>query len=233
MKKLIFIMAGLITVAAVNSQSLDAIVKSYSTAMKSDKLAGISSIKITGKMSAMGMDMPMVMYMKNPNKIKVTYSFNGQEMISVFDGEKGYMVNPMMGSSDPVELTGDQLTQVQNNNIYKNQLLDYFKKGQLTLEGEENVDNKPAFKLKAIAGKTPVYLFLDKGSYMLVKTSTSIDQMGTAMNVDTYMTDYVDVNGVLLPKKTTAKANGMEAAVITFDNIEVGMPMEDSVFKIK
>jgi hypothetical protein len=57
--------------------------------------------------------------------------------------------------------------------------------------------------------------------------------MGTSMNVDTYMTDYVDNSGVILPKKTTAMTNGMEAAVITFDKIEVNIPMDDSVFKIK
>ncbi|MCX6325881.1 MAG: hypothetical protein NT144_04410 [Bacteroidia bacterium] len=75
--------------------------KNYSVAMKSDKLASVKSIKITGKMSAMGMEMPMIMYMKNPNKIKVTYSFSGQDMVSVFDGEMGYTMNPMMGSSEP------------------------------------------------------------------------------------------------------------------------------------
>jgi outer membrane lipoprotein-sorting protein len=233
MKKLVFVLAGLIAITAINAQSLEEIVKNYSASMKYDKLAGISSIKITGKMSAMGMEMPMVMYMKNPNKIKVTYSFNGQDMVSVFDGEKGYMINPMTGSSVPVQLTGDQLKQVNDNNVFRNQLLDYFKKGQLTLEGEENVNDKPAFKLKANAGSSPVIMFLDKGSYMLVKTSTTVNQMGNSMNVDSYMTNYVDINGVLLPKKTTAMANGMEAGVITFDNIEVNIPMEDSIFKIK
>ena len=94
--------------------------------MKSDKLASVTTIKITGKMSAMGMEMPMIMFMKNPNKIKVVYSFNGQEMVSVFDGEKGYMINPMTGSSDPVELTGDQLEQVQKNSAFKNELLKLF-----------------------------------------------------------------------------------------------------------
>jgi hypothetical protein len=201
--------------------------------MKTDKLATVTSIKITGKMSAMGMEMPMVMLMKNPNKIKLTYSFNGQDMVSVFDGQKGYMMNPMTGSSDPVELTGDQLTQVQKNNVFKNELLGYFKNGQLTLVGQENVNDKPAIKLKANVGSSPVYMFLDKGSYMLVKISTTMDQMGTSMNVDSYMTDYVNIDGVVLPKKTTAMANGMEAAVITFDKIEVNIPMEDSVFKVK
>ena len=233
MKKLVFLLTGLIAVAVINAQSLEEIVKNYSVAMKSDKLAGVTSIKISGKMSAMGMEMPMVMFMKNPDKIKVTYSFNGQDMVSVFDGEKGYMINPMMGSSDPVELTGDQLTQVQKNNAFRNELFNYFKNGQLTLEGQENVNDKPAFKLKANVGSSPIYMFLDKGSYMLVKTSVTVDQMGTSMNVDSYMTDYVDIDGVVMPKKTTAMANGMEAAVITFDKIEVNIPMEDSVFKVK
>lgn len=233
MKKLVFLLTGLIAVAVINAQSLEEIVKNYSVAMKSDKLAGVTSIKISGKMSAMGMEMPMVMFMKNPDKIKVTYSFNGQDMVSVFDGEKGYMINPMMGSSDPVELTGDQLTQVQKNNAFRNELFNYFKNGQLTLEGQENVNDKPAFKLKANVGSSPIYMFLDKESYMLVKTSVTVDQMGTSMNVDSYMTDYVDIDGVVMPKKTTAMANGMEAAVITFDKIEVNIPMEDSVFKVK
>jgi len=233
MKKLVFVLAGLIVVFAINAQSLDEIVKKYSSVMKSDKLAEITSIKITGKMSAMGMEMPMVMLMKNPNKIKVIYSFNGQDMVSVFDGTKGYMINPMMGSSSPVELTGEQLKQVQDNNPFRNVLLNYFKNGQLTLEGQENVNDKPAFKLKATSGSSPVFLFVDKGSYMLVKTSATVDQMGTSMNIDSYMTDYVDIDGVIMPKKTTAMANGMEAGIITLDKIEVNIPLEDSVFKIK
>ena len=96
-----------------------------------------------------------------------------------------------------------------------------------------NVNDKPAFKLKANVGSSPIYLFLDKGSYLIVKTTTTVDQMGTSMNVDSYMTDYVDIDGVVMPKKTTAMANGMEAAVITLDKIEVNIPIEDSVFKVK
>jgi hypothetical protein len=184
-------------------------------------------------MTAMGMELPMVLYMKNPNKIKVTYSISGQDMVSTFDGEKGYTMNPMTGSTTPVELSGEQLKQVQDNNIFSNQLLSYSKNGQLTLEGTENVNNKPAFKLKANAGATPVYLYIDKSSYMIVKTSGTTNQMGVDMNVDTYMTDYFETNGVVMPKKMSTMSNGTEAAVISFDKIEVNVPMEDSFFKMK
>jgi hypothetical protein len=234
MKKSGLLLAGLFIIAVINGQSLDAIVKSYSAAMKSDKITSVKTIKITGKMSAMGLEMPMTMYMKNPNKIKIVYSFSGQEMISVFDGEKGYMMNPLMGSSDPVELTGDQLKQVQSNNAFQNELINYHKNGQVSLEGTEDVNGKPANKLKVnIAGAAPLMMYLDKGTNLLVKTKTSVDQMGTAMDVESYMTDYVDINGVVMPKKTTAMANGMEAAVILLDKIEVNTPMEESIFKVK
>ena len=184
--------------------------------MKSDKLSSVKTIKITGKMSAMGMEMPMVMFMKNPDKIKVAYTFNGQDMISVFDGQKGYMMNPMTGSSAPVELTGDQLKQVQNNNVFRNELLNYFKNGQITLEGSEDVNGKPAHKLKInVAGGKPVFMFLDKGTSLLVKTKTTVDQMGTQMDVESFMTEYTDIQGVVMPKKTTAMANGIGMVLTT------------------
>jgi outer membrane lipoprotein-sorting protein len=234
MKRLFFLVTGLVAVFVINAQSLDEIVNKYAAAQKVDQLASISTIKITGKVSQMGQVMPITLYMKNPNKVKAVISFGGQEIIQVFDGEKGYMVNPLMGSSDPVELTGDQLKQVQNNNAFSNELIKYFKNGKLTLEGEENVKGKPAYKLKATPeGMDPVYMLIDKESFYLVKTTTKVNQMGTTLNVETYPSDYVDINGVVMPKKTTTSANGMESGDITFDLIEVNVPIDDSVFKIK
>jgi outer membrane lipoprotein-sorting protein len=233
MRKLILVLSGLILAFNLNSQSLDEIIKKYSAAMKLDKLASVTSIKISGKMSAMGMSLPMEMYMKNPNKIKVVYSFNGQEMISVFDGEKGYTMNPMTGGSTPVELTGDQLEQVKKSSAFKNELLTYYKEGKVTLEGEEQVNGKPAFKVKANVGTTPAYMFIDKGTYQIVKTSTTVQQMGQTMSVDSYMTDYFETQGVIMPRKTTAMASGVEAGGITIDKVEVNIPIEDSVFKLK
>jgi len=234
MKKIVLLFTALAAVSIINAQSLDAVLKQYSTAMNSDKLSSIKTIKISGKMSAMGMEMPMVMQMKNPDKIKVTYSINGMEMVNVFDGVKGYTMNPMMGSAEPVELTGEQLNQVKNNNIFTNQLQEYHKKKQLTLEGVEDVNGKPANKLKInIDGGNPIYMFVDKGTGLIVKSTTKMEQMGTIMDVETSMTDYTDTQGVIMPKKTIAKMNGMEAGVISFDLIEIDVPMDDNIFKIK
>jgi outer membrane lipoprotein-sorting protein len=233
MKKLIFVMAGLIMMSVISAQSLDEIVKKYTAANKLDQVANLKTIKITANMSMMGMDLPMVLWMKNPNKIKSVTSFNGQDIIQVFDGEKGWAINPMTGSSDPVEMTPDQIKQTLRSNMFQNSMANYLKNGQLALNGEENVNEKPAYKLKAtLEGGQVIDMFIDKNSYFLVKQSTTTDMNGTSVTADSYPSDYTEINGLMVPMKTTTSAQGMDM-VLTFTKVEVDAPMEDSVFKIK
>lgn len=233
MKKLVLVLSGLIVAFAINAQSLEEIIKKYSEANKQDKIASVNTVKITGKMSMMGMDLPLEMYMKKPNMIKTVTNINGQEMISVFDGVKGYSINPMTGSTVPVEMTADQVKQTQNSNIFQNYMANYLKEGKLKLAGEENVKDKPAFKINANIGEgNSMDMFIDKASYLLVKTTTSVNSGGMPMNVEVYPSDYKETNGVLLPMKTTTSAQGMEFMII-FEKVEVDIPIEDSVFKIK
>jgi hypothetical protein len=200
-------------------------------------------------MSAMGMEMPMVIHMKNPNKIRTSVSFNGQEMLQVFDGTAGYMTNPMTGSTQPMELTGEQLQQIQNSNFFSNQLLNYYNNKQVALEGSEDVNGSPAFKLKVTVPELlqhPIYMFIDKRTGLITKSSTVVEQMGMTMNAETFMSDYEDVNGVVFPKKTSVRVkvitdgpmpfgqtDGMEASALIYDQIEINVPMDDSLFTIK
>lgn len=229
MKKTILVLTGLLVITMLNAQSLEEIVKKYSVANKMDKVASLSTIKISANMSMMGMNLPMEMWMKNPNKIKTVTNMNGQDMITVFDGVKGYTVNPMTGSSEPVEMSAEQANQTLNNNMFQNSLANYLKNGKLTLAGEEKVNDKPAFILKAdLGGGNSVNMFIDKSSYLVVKTNI----MASGTSVDTYPSDYKEINGIFLPMKTTMSMSGMEI-VTTFDKIEVNIPMDDSIFKIK
>jgi len=229
MKKLIFVIAGLIIMSVISAQSLDEIVKKYTEANKLDKVANLKTIKITASMSLMGMDMPMVMWMKNPNKIKSVTTFNGQDMVQVFDGEKGFVISPMTGSTEPVEMTPDQVKQTLRSSMFQNYMATYLKNGQLKLAGEENVKDKPAYKIEAtVEGGTVIDMFIDKSSYFLIKTATTI----SGVTMESYPTDYTETNGFLIPMKTSTSAQGMDI-LINFTKVEVDLPMEDSIFKIK
>jgi hypothetical protein len=53
-----------------------------------------------------------------------------------------------------------------------------------------------------------------------------------SVTVESFPTDYKDFNGVILPTKTTTSASGMEF-VLEFTNVEINIPMDDSIFTIK
>jgi outer membrane lipoprotein-sorting protein len=233
MKKLLLTVSFLLAVVIINAQSLEDIINKYTVANKLDKIGNFKTLRITAKTSMMGMDMPMVIWMKNPNKIKSVTSFNGQDIVQVFDGEKGYMINPMAGSNDPVEMTADQIKDVTRSNMFNNYMSQYFKDGKLSLDGEDNVNGKPVFKVKAaLEGANSATMFIDKSTYLLLKTVADVNQGGMAVIIESFPSDYTETNGILLPMKTTTSASGMEI-VTTFTNVEVDIPMEDSVFKIK
>jgi hypothetical protein len=233
MKKLLLSVSFLLVVIVLNAQSIEDIISKYTVANKLDKISDFKTLKLTAKTSVMGMDMPMEMWMKNPNKFKSVTSFNGQEIVQVFDGEKGYMINPMAGSTEPVEMTADQLKDVARSNMFNNYMAQYLKDGKLTLEGEDNVNGKPVFKVKAaLEGGNSATMFIDKSTYLLLKTVADVNQGGMAMTVESFPSEYTETNGILLPMKTTTSTSGMEI-VTTFTKVEVDIPMEDTVFKIK
>jgi hypothetical protein len=139
----------------------------------------------------------------------------------------------MTGSSSPMEMTPEQVKQISRNNYFNNYMAQYHQEGKLSLEGEESVNGKQAYRIKADLGNgTSALMYIDKASGLLVKTSATVNQQGMDITVETYPSDYTETNGVLLPMKTTTSTSGMDI-VISFTKVEVDIPIEDSVFKLK
>ena len=233
MKKLFLITAILLGVMSLNAQSLEEIVKKYTVANQLDKLSGLKTIKLTATMSMSGMDIPIVIWMKNPDKIKTITDFNGQQMIQSFDGVKGYVISPFTGSTDPVELPDETAKGMLRNSIFQNYIAEFLKNGQLTLDGEEAVNGSAAYKIKVTAADgSGSNIYIDKASSLLVKTTGTMENQGQTITVESYPSDYKEINGVFLPGKTMSMMSGMEM-IITFTNVEIDVPIEDSAFTLK
>jgi len=81
-------------------------------------------------------------------------------------------------------------------------MANYLKNGQLALAGEENVNDKPAYKIKAtVEGGLVIDMFIDKSSYFLVKTSTTTEMNGMTVTMDSYPSDYTETSGIMIPMK--------------------------------
>lgn len=216
-----------------SAQSLDEIANKYYAANGIENLEKAQTLTMKGVVSQMGMEIPLTIMVKKPNKVKVLQEFNGMEIVIAFDGEKGFMVNPLTGATDPVEVPAEQLASIQEYNVFKDSFMEAFKAGRLKLEGEEAVEGKPAYKITVTSesGATST-TFLDKESFLPVKTTQTVNQMGQEMLVESFVRERKEVNGVKFGSKIAQFVNGAELGGMTFETIEFDTPMEDSIFKL-
>jgi len=95
------------------------------------------------------------------------------------------------------------------------------------------VNGKPVYKIKDVIDQGTVSnIFIDKATWLPAKQTIDITQGGMPMTIETYPSDYTEINGIIMPMKTTTSVNGMEM-VITFTKVEVDIPIEDSIFTLK
>lgn len=233
MKKSMTLLAALIVASVCSAQTLDEIANKYYAANGLDNLEKAQTITIKGKASQMGMEIPLTIMVKRPNKVKVVQEYNGMEIVIMFDGEKAFMVNPMSGSTDAVEIPAEQAANVQGYNLFRDSFMDAFKAGRIKLDGEEAVEGKPAFKLLVSdeAGAVTT-TFIDKATYLTVKSVQKVSQMGQEMEVESYAREHKVFNGIKIATVITQFVNGAEMGGITFDKIEVDTPIDDSAFKL-
>ena len=114
-------------------------------------------------------------------------------------------------------------------------MVNSFKNGLLSLEPEEKVNDKPAYKIKeSLDGGNYIYHFIDKVTFLPLKLTANVSQQGQTFIVDSYLSDFTETNGILVPMKTTQSISSMGMEMVTtIEKIEVNIPMEDSIFKLK
>ena len=233
MKRTILAIIVFSSVCLLNAQNISAIVEKYEKSVGIEKLNSFSTIKVTGTMSQMGMTMPIMMLEKNPDKIKVVSTINNSELVQVVNGSKGYLINPMTGSSVPVELPADQVDQIKGNRMLKSSLKTQLDNGKLELIGNETTNGRASFRIKSVTAAGDVFMLIDKETYYVLATQMTVNQMGMEMSVEMRMSDFKNIQGVIMPMKIETYMGGQFSGSIIYKSIEFDIPIDDSEFILK
>jgi outer membrane lipoprotein-sorting protein len=221
--------------AAVQAQTADELIeKNLQATGGRQKIEAVKAFRMTGKMVApQGMEIPMVMEYKQPDKIRTEATIQGMTMIQALNGSEGWMVAPFMGKKDPEKMSADDVKQAQEQMDSFDLLTKYKEKGH-TVEyvGKEDLEGTPAYKLKLTKKSGDVsYLYLDAESYLLVKMSGKTNVQGQVVESDSTLGDYKPVEGVLYPHSVETQLKGLPGKmVMTFSKIEVNPALDDSRF---
>jgi outer membrane lipoprotein-sorting protein len=198
------------------------------------KLKALNSMRVTGTMAiGPGMEAPVTMERKRPDKRRVEFQVQGMTGIQAFDGEKAWSLMPFMGNKDPQVSSDEDNKNEKDDADFDGSLVDWKEKGNsLELMGKEPIEGADAYKVKVTKKNGNIEtMYLDAETYLLVKTEGKVKRRGTEIEGETLFSDYKDVDGYMMPFTMEQGAKGMDRRQkMTFTKIELNVPLDDSRF---
>ena len=234
MKKSIFI-SFLLAIAAISftsAQDVDEVLNNHFETIGQKNLLKVKTIQAAGKASMMGMETPFKMINKRPGMIKVIIEIQGSEIVQAYDGKTVWMINPMTGSAEPVDLTGPEADGLMESADVDGQLWNYKEKGhQLELDGTEDVDGTETFVLKLTKKNGNIdYYYLDQESYLIIKIKSKTIMNGSEIEAEALLSNYQDVEGYIMPFTTEQRVGGQTAMTIMIEEVKVNVELDDAMF---
>jgi outer membrane lipoprotein-sorting protein len=199
-----------------------------------DKLSKLNSVYEEMTTTVMGQDIPAKIWIVNDKGIRTEMTVMGQKIITVVTKDTGWMVNPMMGNSDPQPLPSDQIKQSVSRMDLRGQLMDYANKGfTATLLGKEAVDGKDNYKIKLTKkGQQDFTFFIDASTYLISRIQTNVQAAGQSMNTDIVMSDYRKTpDGYSFPFSTSVNINPGGEIKSTISKLTVNPTVNPTVFQ--
>ena len=205
-----------------------------------EKIKAVKSKITTGKTLVRGVEFPFTIHQKRPGFFKIETSIQGLTIVQAYDGEMAWQINPTSGG--PQKMTSEQATSFRNQADFDGPLLGYKDMGFVAeLVGKENIEGGEVYHLKLTvaddslriaSGNLTTHVYLDAKSFLEIKMTIEGNIAGDSFEVDTYLSDYKDVGGLMIPHSIEAKMGGRTVSQMIMEKIELNVDIDDSIFKM-
>lgn len=227
-----------LAIFCVNAQTADEILAKYfENTGGLAKWKAVKTMKVEAKAPTPQGEFPIVIFSKAPNKTKVIVTVQGKEFIqAAYDGETAWNLNPFAGV-DPVKLDEEQTKELREQEV-EDAFIDYKQKGHtVALEGKEEIDGVQCFKIKLEKNKNNdrddviEYHYFDTENYVPIMRKSFVrsgPQKGE--EIQSFMSDYQEVNGLMVPFAMEQKNKGNTISKIVIEKYYINENIDDSVF---
>jgi len=235
MKRLLLVLLGVTLLSFGNTiiaQDLEEVLENYFETIGQDKLLKVNSITMNGNIMAGGMEFPFTTVLKRPKMLRIESTIQGQKMIQVFDGENGWMINPMMGTLEPQDMDPETVKQLKSQADMDGELYNYDEKGH-TVEylGTDEMEGTEVHKIKLTRkdGDETIY-YIDADAYVVLKATGKRKIQGVEVEDESTFGNYKMVEGIVFPFSITSGVAGQPGAQIVIDTVLIDKPIADSLF---
>ena len=213
---------------AIAQSKLDKILeKVIETLGGKEKLITIKTIKKMGNGEAQGVKYPVNYYAVHNLSERSDFSFNGLTGYQIIGKDSGFNFSPFGGMTTPERMTDEDVKLASDDLDLEGSLINYQAKGHtIELMENEDIDGVDAIQLRANLknGKT-VFYFIDPDTYYIIRTTAKGVSNGQEFtNTSNYYNFKKTKEGLLFP---------FTVDNITFDSIELNVPLDDKLFSTK
>ena len=190
-----------------------------------EKLLAIKTVLMKGNIEFSGQKIPFNYYAIDKAALRTEFTFSGLTGYSIVTKDSGFNFSPFQGQSAPERMTAEDIKLAQNDLDQAGVLVNYKDKGYtVELLDNEDVDGVDAIQLQInILPNKTLYYFIDPSNYYVIRIkNVSVSNGQQSRNSSDYYNFKKTKEGVLLPYTFDN---------ITFDTIELNVPLEDKLFK--
>lgn len=146
--------------------------------------------------------LPFVMDLERPRKLRLEIQFAGKTAVQVYDGANGWKLRPFLNRLDVEPYTADELKLASMQSELDGPLVDLAAKGStVELTGMEKVEDHDTYNLKVTLKDGRItHVWVDAKTFLEAKVEGQPRHLDGKMHpVEVYYRDYRAVNGLQIP----------------------------------
>jgi hypothetical protein len=189
--------------------------------------------------------LPFLMELKRPRKMRFELQFSGQTAVQVYDGAHGWKLRPFLNRRVVEPYSEDEMKVSSTQADLDGPLVDYAAKGtKVELAGTEKVEERNTYKLKlTLKSGEAIHVWIDAKTFLEAKIEGQPRRLdGTYHPVEVYFRDYRAVSGLQIPYVLETKvlpvaktAMGLKdppapAEKIVIENVVVNPKLDEALF---
>ena len=235
MKKIfISLLLMMIIIPTSFAQTVDEILAEYFAVQGQEKLLATNTFTTKGKIIQGQFEIPFTSFQKRPMKFRSEAEFQGMKIVSAFDGETGWSINPMSGATEPMPMTAEQVDRMKIQADYDGMFYNYADKGYtIELLGTEPVDDIATYVLQLTRPNGDIITsYIDAENFVILKTKSKMKMQGVETEAETIFSNYKYIDDILVPFSLETKMNGETVMQMVFDEITYNTDLDDSIFEM-
>ncbi|MBC6995754.1 hypothetical protein QWY85_17935 [Neolewinella lacunae] len=199
-----------------------------------DAWLAIKAMKIKGKASMQGMEFPMEIVSAEGDKQHLKVDVQGQTIIQAYDGKTAWQVMPFMGITEPTPMSDDESEQMRSTKFLSEFINSEERGFKLELVEGKEVEGTATYGVHVTNDDGHDITYYFDQEYMVpimtMMTVKSGPQKGVV--VETYLSDYQEVESVMIPMFMDVKYNGTTIQKINVNEVVLNPEVKDEMFML-